>query len=630
MCGIAGLLLHRTDALPGGDIAAVVRKMGRAVAHRGPDAASEWTDGKQVALAHRRLSIIDLSPAGTQPMTSADGKWVMVYNGETYNYLDLREELEGKHSIAWRSTSDSEVVLEAIAQLGFATAVEKFNGMFAIAALHRPSGKLYLARDRLGQKPLYYTATDDFFLFGSELRTLMAYPQFQREIDNDALAAYLQLGYLPRDSTIFKNTKKLLPGHWMVTDVNGEMRQERYWDLRRIASAGVAGRPGAHQEQPIEDLLADAVRLRLVADVPVGCLLSGGIDSSLIAALAVQARQNAAEIHTFCVGFDEQAYDESEHAARIAKALGTRHTTFRLRASEALESVKELPRIYDEPFADSSQLPTYLISRCAREQVKVVLTGDGGDELFIGYTRYFRKLRQLRMLGRVPDRLRPATGGALDGLARLSLRAPHLRRLADPLDRCAELLRSPDLTTAYWRSLAITPDTGRFLRHEARPPRIPDIDGVTGIRAFALIDQLTYLPEDILCKLDRASMAVGLEARNPLLDFRLAEATWRLSEAQHLEPHGPKSVLKKVLFDLVPQSLLERPKAGFAVPVATWLRGPLKQWADDLLQLPTVLLDDAAVLVHWRELLAGADRNERLIWAVLMLKAWAREYAVEI
>lgn len=643
MCGITGLL-DRRSRLAEGPLAAVARAMNDTLAHRGPDGDGIWTDPiAGIALGHRRLAIVDLSPTGVQPMHSADGRWVVTYNGEIFNFGDLRTEL-ARAGMQFRGTSDTEVMLEGFARWGVRETLVRLVGMFAIALWDRKERTLWLMRDRLGVKPLYYACDGARLVFGSELKALRAAPGFAPSIDRDALVAYFRHANVPGAATIYRESRKLLPGTLLVWREGSEPSTEIYWSARTAAEHGRAhwnapvDRDGAIET--LDALLRDAVARRMVADVPLGAFLSGGIDSSTVVAL-MQA-QSSRPVRTFTIGYDRTDYDEARHAAAVAAHLGTDHTELRVDPSHARDVIPLLPEMYDEPFADASQIPTYLVARMTRAHVTVALSGDGGDEVFAGYNRHVWASR-LERLVRLPRglrrfaacALRTAPAGILEALL---LPIPAARRPVRPAEKAAKLaalLEADDAQALYRELVSQWPDPAGLVpgvREALCPADDPGI--AESIPEFGprmqLLDTLGYLPDDVLTKVDRATMAVALEARNPFLDHRVVEHAWTLPPEFKVRDGEGKWILREVLSRYVPRGLFERPKMGFAVPVGEWLRGPLREWAEDLLAPAAIaadgILDPAPVARAWRAHLDGADRTYRL-WTVLMFRAWQKRWA---
>jgi asparagine synthase (glutamine-hydrolysing) len=642
MCGLSGFLdLSRKTGEE--ELRQTAARMASSLRHRGPDDAGAWADAQAgIALGHQRLSILDLSEAGRQPMASGCGRFVIAYNGEIYNFTELRSEIEaGGHH--FHGHSDTEVLVEAIALWGVKATLARAIGMFAFALWDREERTLTLARDRLGIKPLYWGRFDDLFLFGSELKALCAHPGFVPEIDRDALAAYLRFNYVPAPHSIYRNVFKLEPGRLLILRPGDEPRIETWWDLFALAREAQGKRIEANEREAterLEALLRDAVKRRLVADVPLGCLLSGGVDSSVIAAL-MQAESTSA-VKTFSVGFHEKAYDETTHARAVAAHLGTDHTELMAEPSHALELVPRLPDLYDEPFADSSQIPTFLVSEMTRKHVTVALSGDGGDELFSGYTRY-AWAQNLRRLGAAPKALRSGMAGAVhalppaawDRIARLIPERARPRLFGDRLYKLADVIAFTDEDSLY-RRLITHWDDPEAIVPDAHEPKgavwdsslardFPDFG-----ERMQLLDTATYLPDDILTKVDRASMAVGLEARVPLLDHRVVEFALRLPPALRMGGGKSKLLLRRVLYRHVPKELIERPKMGFAVPLAEWLRGPLRDWAEELLDERRLkeggFFRPGPIRAMWAEHLLGHRNRQYLLWSILMFEAWREKW----
>jgi asparagine synthase (glutamine-hydrolysing) len=637
MCGITGFSGSPASA---GELTGVVRGMCDALVHRGPDDAGEWIDAAAgVAIGFRRLAIIDLSPAGHQPMISASTRYVATLNGEIYNFEALRAELRAEgRAPAFRGHSDTEVMLAAFDAWGIEAAVKRFNGMFAISVWDTAERRLHLTRDRMGVKPLYFGTSRGAFLYGSELKALRRHPSFDARIDRDALRLYLRFMYVPAPYSIYEGISKLMPGTILTFDPATQTTSTTvYWSARDTALAGARNRfEGSEEEasQELEALLRDAIRLRMIADVPLGVFLSGGVDSSLVTAL-MQA-ESAAPVKSFSIGFADAAYNEAPFAAEVARHLGTEHTELMVHDRDALDLIPRLGAMYDEPFADSSQIPTHLVSALARRYVTVSLSGDGGDELFGGYTRYFIGQRLFRGLAKVPRRLRPAIGR---GLRTLPPRAwDRLRpRLGERVHKVARVLSANDVDQMYFELVSHWPDivAGRQgtgdggqapVEDRANWPPLSD-----PVERMMFFDQISYLPDDILAKVDRASMAASLESREPLLDYRLVEFAWRLPLAMKVRGGKGKRVLRRVLYRYVPQELIERPKMGFGIPLGAWLRGPLRAWAEALLDPAAIrahgLIDPAPVQKKWREHVAGRGDWNYYLWAVLMLQVWLGDAA---
>jgi asparagine synthase (glutamine-hydrolysing) len=636
MCGITGFFSSRSGRVP--DIKMAVCRMTEALLHRGPDSAGIWVDPVAgLALGHRRLAIVDLSPAGSQPMHSESARYVIVLNGEVYNFRDLRLQLETRGHV-FRGGSDTEVMLAAVEEWGVMGAVPHFNGMFAFALWDRLEQILYLGRDRMGEKPLYYTMAGNVFLFGSELKALLAYPGFQTSVDRNALALYLRHNYVPAPYSIYKGVQKLSPGHILSFRPESGIKITAYWSLKEVARRGVESTLTCGSEEALaqlEELLRDAVRLQMVADVPLGAFLSGGIDSSTIVGM-MQAQSNR-PVRTFSIGFEDERFDEAKFARAVAARLGTSHTELYVTPQEAIAVIPELPKIYDEPFADSSQIPTYLVSRLARESVTVSLSGDGGDELFGGYRIYQSAAGVYRSLCRIPlPRLMAwmaeivAATGWLDGWKVGDGKHVGAGILGQRLRNAAQVLRLGSKEELYrfmmsqWRDPAILVEGAEeppsaFTNPDCFVP-FPDI-----LRTMQYIDMISYLPDDILVKVDRAAMAVGLESRVPLLDYRLIEFAWRIPLSMKLQNGEGKWLLRNLGYRYVPRELLDRPKKGFSVPVDAWICGPLREWAEALLNetdLRNEGLNPAPIRKVWQDHVGGIRNSNAMLWDILMYQAW--------
>ena len=645
MCGIAGMVDWRA-ATSADALRSIADAMIETVRHRGPDAGDVWVEAEGgVALGQRRLAIIDLSPGGAQPMHSADRRFVITFNGEIYNYRDIRRELQAAgHSM--RSDSDTEVLLEACALWGVEAAIERAIGMFAFALWDRKTRSLTLARDRLGIKPLYYAASPERILFASQLKAFRPAPHWKPTIDEDAVVGYLRHAYIAQPRTIYREAEKLAPGHILTLRAGSTPSPKCFWDLRGIAAAGQRRNDPVPDPREAADrldaLLRDSVKLRMIADVPLGAFLSGGIDSSTVVAL-MQAQSTRA-VKTFSIGFHESGYDEAQCAKQVAAHLGTDHTEFYVEPRHALDVIPHLADWFDEPFADPSQIPTYLVSELTRKHVTVALSGDGGDELFAGYNRYVWAERLARAVNLVPRPLRGASAAALRALApqtwnRLFGFVPAAWRPAlpgDKLHKITTLLDNPQ-PDAIYRRLVSQWERPEEVAAAGREPRGPMWDPTIArdfhdlVPRMQFLDMITYLPDDILTKVDRATMAVGLEGRVPLLDHRVVAYSWSLPLEFKLRGGRSKWLLRQVLDRYVPRSLIDRPKMGFGVPIDAWLRGPLREWAESLLA-PARLASDGFVRVEpvrraWREHLEGSRNWQYPLWTVLMLQAWRARWA---
>ncbi len=646
VCGFSAVL-DLSAATPADQLADLVRRMARTLAHRGPDSDGCWVDGEAgVALGFRRLAIQDLSQTGEQPMISTCHRFVVVYNGEVTTDHALKEQLQARGR-PLRGSSDTELILESCAAFGVDATIERLVGMFAFALWDRSLRRLTLVRDRIGIKPLYFGRFGHTVLIGSQPKCLREHPAFEAAIDRDTLARYFGLGYIPAPHSIYRGVRQVRPGHMISIEADGTLHEHRYWDACRQAVAGAAARDrlsDAGAADRLEALLSDSIGRQMVADVPVGAFLSGGIDSSTVAAL-MQARSER-PIETFAMGFDVPAFDETSHAEAVARHLRTSHSTFRVDGATARDLLPQLPDAYDEPFADVSQIPTMLVSRLARAHVKVVLSGDGGDELFAGYPRYHRAARLHRAIGQVPGPLRVAGAQVLDRLARIATRegwgrvtalmpaAVRPRRVATRASKLAQSLREPGLEQLYFGMLRPWLDPAALVPGSAIPAD-PIGDGhamrliADPVERMQLIDLLTYLPDDILTKLDRASMAVGLEARVPLLDHRVVEHAMRLPFDQKVRHGTSKWLLREVLYRHVPRTLIERPKMGFGAPVGAWLRGPLRDWAESLLStasLEQAGLRAAPIRACWKRHVDRIEDGQSPLWTVLMFQSWRQRW----
>jgi asparagine synthase (glutamine-hydrolysing) len=645
MCGIAGFIGGRFDQ--GGQGArAVLARMTGAIAYRGPDSAGAWLEAEhKVALGHRRLAILDLSPAGEQPMASRSGRFVTVYNGEIYNHLELRERLSGP----WRGHSDTETLLAAIEAWGVEEALKQCAGMFALALWDREERKLILARDRLGEKPLYYgwqgQGAESAFLFGSELKALARHPAFRREIDRRALSLFTRFNYVPAPHSIYAGIAKLPPGSFLTLRA-GEKAPvvTPYWSAAEVAAAGAAEPLDIGPEEAtdaLERVLSKAVSQQMISDVPLGAFLSGGVDSSTVVAL-MQA-QSSRPVKSFSIGFEDRAYNEAEHAGAVARHLGTDHTELYVRPEDALAVIPSLPSIYDEPFADASQVPTLLVSRLARRQVTVALSGDGGDELFAGYNRYRLAAQNWRRISKVPRPLRLAAAKGLVALSPeqwnkvagvLAPVLPASLRLALPgekVHKAARGLASGSADELYQGLVSSWRDPAAIVIGGSEPATLePDVlarlGGLGTCERMMALDMLTYLPDDILAKVDRAAMSVSLETRVPLLDHRVVELAWRLPLDVKLRGGESKWVLRQLLYRHVPRALIERPKMGFGIPIDGWLRGPLRGWAEELISERRLAGEGyfrpEPIRAAWDSHQSGRANLQYPLWAILMFQSW--------
>lgn len=640
MCGICGFITTRQISL-----ATTIRDMAGRLRHRGPDDEGVWIDPSDgVALGHRRLAVVDLSPHGHQPMISRDGRYVITFNGEIYNHLSLRNELDSEMSgeTGWRGRSDTEVLLEGLSKWGTEKALAKTSGMFAFALWDRVDRRLTLARDRIGEKPLYYGQTERGFVFASELKAFRAFPGIKLEIDPSSVALLLQYGYIPAPHSIYIDIRKLKPASWMEVGVDGGSAKlgtpRRYWALPSASSQAVDVIPSDRKVQVdcLDDLLSAAVREQMIADVPLGAFLSGGIDSTTVVSM-MQAHAST-PVRTFTIGFEEDSFNEAPHAKKIARFLGTSHTELYLSASDALNIIPSLPEIYDEPFADSSQIPTWLVAKMTREHVTVSLSGDGGDELFAGYPRYqfadtlWRSISQLHPTLRrsASSLLASRSPGEWDSILRLLPRKFRSAITGHRIHRLSQLMRTTSFPNFYSCLVSQWQEPWRLLREGGEEMQciesFPIDSSASTLATMRLLDLDRYLPDDLLVKVDRATMNVSLEARAPFLNHRVVEFAFGLQDSILIHGGKGKWILKEVLRKYVPDSLTNRPKAGFSIPIAQWLRGALRPWADELLSADTLnrqgLLNTELVRGAWDEHLSGQHDRQAYLWNILMLQAW--------
>lgn len=665
MCGLAGFL--QANGLGSDQACALATRMSERIAHRGPDDSGVWMAADiGVVLVHRRLSILDLSPAGHQPMLSSSGRYVIVFNGEIYNHLEIRRELTdftpsltipnqgggdggviggSKH---WRGHSDTETLLAGFDAWGIEATAKKSIGMFAFAVWDKHNRTLTLGRDRLGEKPLYYGWQGDNFLFGSELKALKAHPAFHAEIDRNALALLMRNSYIPAPYSIYQGIHKLLPGSLLTVSLqNRNAQPQHYWDGRQVVADGLAqpfmGSPDEAVDA-LDKLLRDAVAQQMMADVPLGAFLSGGVDSSTIVAL-MQA-QSSRPVRTFSIGFHEAGYNEAEHAKAVARHLGTDHTELYVSPQQALDVIPRLPSLYCEPFADSSQIPTFLVSQLARQHVTVSLSGDAGDELFGGYNRYVLGQRLWGKLSRLPVGLRQGLAqmissvspqawnrllGPIQGMLPSGLAQANM---GDKLHKGAGVMAARTPVDLYRLLVSHWLQPSKLVIGATEPPTVltdPTQRPKTAhfVHQMMAMDMLTYLPDDILTKVDRAAMGVSLETRVPLLDHRVVEFAWRLPLDHKLRNGVGKWPLRQVLYKYVPRELIERPKMGFGIPIDSWLRGPLRDWAEDLLDESRLrqegYFNPEPIRQKWAEHLSGKRNWQYHLWDVLMFQAWSEQ-----
>lgn len=650
MCGIVGFIDLSLQYKPS-ELKSIIIKMSDTLIHRGPDDSGIWIDEKSgIALGHRRLAIIDLSSTGHQPMESHSGRYVIVFNGEIYNYPEIRKSLQrvSNRNILWRGYSDTETLLAAIDQWGVKETLKMSIGMFAFALWDKQERVLYLVRDRIGEKPLYYGLINNTFLFASELKALCAYPNWQGETNRDAIALFLRHSYIPAPYSIYKGIYKVLPGTAIKVFLNNKnIISESYWSAREVAESGISY-PFIGSESDaiaqLESLLRDAISKQMIADVPLGAFLSGGIDSSTVVAL-MQAQSNKS-VKTFTIGFNESGYNEAEHANAIAKHLGTEHTELYITPKEAMDVIPKLPALYDEPFSDSSQIPTFIVASMTRNYVTVALSGDGGDELFGGYNRYFYGRKIWRIIKNIPFSFRYLLKKIITSISpqRLDKLVESLSfimpieliagRAGDKLHKLSEVIDKKSTDEVYNELISHWKTPSSIVLNATEPLTvITDRSQWANLDDFTLtmmyLDMVSYLPDDIMVKVDRAAMGVSLETRAPFLDHRVVEFAWELPLSFKIRNRQGKWILRQVLYRYVPEKLVNRPKMGFGVPIDTWLRGPLKDWAEDLLDEKRLqsegLFNPEPIRKKWSEHLSGRRNWQYHLWDVLMFQAWLHE-----
>jgi asparagine synthase (glutamine-hydrolysing) len=647
MCGFAGFINFNTNST-NEELKASVIKMNKLIQYRGPDDRGEWIDETQgVALGHRRLSIIDLSKEGHQPMSSSSGRYVIVYNGEVYNFEKIRSEFNND-DLYFRGHSDTEVILACIEKYGLNVSLKLFNGMFSFALWDRREKKLFLVRDRLGIKPLYYSISNNSLIFSSELKPIMESGKVKKEIDKESLAQYFKYNRVPAPKTIFENVNKLKPGCILEFSLENKKQSiTSYWEAKDVFKCGIEQPFLGNNTQALSELkkiIDDAVGMRMIADVPLGAFLSGGIDSSLVA--ATMQKLSKQPIQSFSIGFKENQFNEAEHARRVATHLGTNHTEMFVGEREALDIIPSIPTIWDEPFADSSQIPTFLVSNMTKQHVTVALSGDGGDELFGGYERYYITDKLWKRLNKFPYPIRNSFGKLLSNIPNnvidsmscfinpfLNKNLKYRNIPSSRIDSISKFLRYKNSSQVYNRIISHWKNTTKLINELKYTDEFINLDEIEGrnlIEKVMGFDLLTYLPDDILTKIDRASMANSLETRVPLLDHRLVEFAWQLPFDYKVNEQGQKWLLKQLLYEYIPKDLIDRPKMGFGIPLASWLRGPLKDWAKDLLsenQLSkhNLLNQDLIRETLDKHLNEEADLDAYL-WDVLMFQSWYNEW----
>lgn len=630
MCGITGFW-DLSGQLSDEKMQLVVKQMSDRLLHRGPDDGGGWVDVRaRIALGHRRLSILDLSAQGHQPMHSKSDRYTIVFNGEIYNFLELRQNLASLGH-KFRGNSDTEVMLASFSQWGVVSAVDRLTGMFAFGLWDKQEQVLYLGRDRLGEKPLYYGWVGDTFLFGSELKALKAYPEWHGEIDRKAIALLMRHSYIPEPYSIYQNIYKLPPGTLLTVDGgNKSLIPVPYWSVKSVVKAGTA-RPFSGSEteaiNQLDSLLHDVVGDQMVADVPLGAFLSGGIDSSCIVAL-MQVQSNR-QVKTFSIGFNEDAYNEAQYAKAVAQHLGTEHTELYVTAKEAINVIPKLPTLYDEPFADPSQIPTFLVAQLARQQVTVSLSGDGADELFGGYDRYFRGRSIWQKIGWMPQSWRKAISQCLNILSPQTLyqSSNKLQKLAQALAAEHPEAIYRELVSHWKQPELLVIGASEPITALNNPQLWVDLPDFTSRMMY--LDSVTYLPSDILTKVDRATMGMSLEVRVPFLDRRVVEFAWQIPPSMKIRNNQGKWLLHQVLYKYVPPSLVERPKMGFGVPIEDWLRGSLRDWAESLLNESRLqqegFFQPQPIRQKWLEHLSGKQNWQYYLWDVLMFQSWLEQ-----
>ena len=646
MCGINGFYSKSLSTFNN-----VIVKMNSAISHRGPDTNGTWLDKNSgIVLGHQRLSIIDLSVAGNQPMRSNSDRFILTYNGEIYNHLEIRRELEKSSSnIKWRGNSDTETLLEAIDFWGVETTLKKVDGMIAFGLWDQKTRCLTLARDRIGEKPLYFgwqgKGDNKVFLFGSELKALKVHPEFNGEINRNAIALQLRHNYIPAPYSIYKDINKLLPGHFLELKKNDLEKNllpnmKTYWSLTKSAIYGNNNQLMYGEKDIQKDLeknLQSSVKKQMISDVPLGAFLSGGIDSSTVVAL--MQSQSDHPVKTFTIGFDENDYNEAKYAKKIATHLGTDHTELYVSSKKAMEVIPKLSTIYDEPFADSSQIPTFLVSQLAKQHVKVVLSGDGGDELFCGYNRYIMSKKFWDMFSLMPQSLRKILACGLQSISpqnwdKISKFLPGLNQYAnfgDKIHKGANVLKAETLFDLYYMLCSQWQNPIEVVINSKEPGTLltefkPILKGLNSQQQMMVLDLITYLPDDILVKVDRAAMASSLETRTPFLDHKLIENIWKIPHSLKLRNGQGKWILRQILNKYVPKNLTERPKMGFGIPLDAWLRGPLRDWAEDLLNEKRLqkegYYNSRLIRDKWEEHLSGKKNWQHQLWNVLMFQSW--------
>ncbi|MFY0214355.1 asparagine synthase (glutamine-hydrolyzing) [Bacillus cereus] len=651
MCGFTGYVTRNSNYSEK-EMLEDLLQMNNSIIHRGPDSGGTWINAERgIALGHRRLAIVDLTPEGHQPMYSNSGRYVIVFNGEIYNFQKLKEKIiaySPEYASKFRGNSDTEVILASIELFGIEKAVDSFIGMFAFSIFDLKENKLHLVRDRVGEKPLYYGWNNNHFLFGSELKSIVAHPHCHKEINRNALTLYLRHNYIPAPYSIYEGINKLEPGKHLILDLNSYKEEIRtYWSFENIITQGIYSKNNKSEDDILEELewlIKDSVKQQMLADVPLGAFLSGGIDSSTIVALMQQ--QSSKPVKTFSMGFNEDAYNEAQYAKEVARYLGTDHTEMYVTPQEALNVIPKLPVLYDEPFSDSSQIPTFLVSQLAKQHVTVSLSGDAGDELFGGYSRYQLGANSWGKLGRIPEVLRTGGATALKGISvdnwnrYFNWLSPMLAKtgrrgaVGDKMHKIAEVIGVKDFDEFYQRLISHWKNPDEIIINGKEPNyAFTDLNRKLKLenphQNMMYLDSITYLPDDILVKVDRAAMGVSLETRVPFLDHRIIEFAWKMPNSMKIREGTGKWALRQVLYKHVPQNLIDRPKKGFGVPIDQWLRGPLKEWCEYLLDGKRLndqgILNPEPILQKWKEHKEGTRDWHYYLWDILMLQAWIEQ-----
>ncbi len=646
MCGINGFYSKSSSGFND-----VIEKMNSEISHRGPDNNGIWKDSDAgIFFGHQRLSILDLSSAGSQPMHSSSGRYIITYNGEVYNHIEVRKELEKlNNKIVWQGNSDTETLLEAIDYWGIEVSLQKINGMFAFGVWDKKARCLILARDRMGEKPLYYgwqgRGNRRAFLFGSELKALKVHPDFIGEINRSAISLQLENNYIPAPYSIYKDIYKLLPGHYLTLKADDFINyllpsSKAYWSLTESAIYG-NDNPLMYEKETIqkylEKYLRSSVKKQMISDVPLGAFLSGGIDSSII--VSMMQSQSSNPVKTFTIGFSENNFSEAPYAKKVAMHLGTDHTELYVSPKETMEVIPNLPNIYDEPFSDPSQIPTYLVSKLAKKYVKVALSGDGGDELFCGYKRYVMSKKFWNILKYMPIPLRRILSSGIGLVSpqdwtKISNLVPSLHQyenFGDKIYKGKNLLDAESINDLYSKLNSHWQNTTGLVINTTKPVTLmtkyeENFRGLDSQQQMMALDSITYLPDDILVKVDRAAMASSLETRVPFLDHELIEYIWKIPQSLKIKNARGKLILKKILNQYIPSELTERPKMGFGIPIETWLRGPLRDWAENLLNEKRLTHEGyfhtKIVRDKWEEHLSGKRNWKSELWGVLMFQSW--------